>query len=501
MKFCKECGHELKENAQFCNECGTPLSKVSSKEPRQPNGQETSPIIHRQQNAPMSKKKKRVLVSVIAIVIILIGAYKIGDMLTSKDRLVNKFQDALVNKDEKAVVKLLSSNDKQLKIDKESVKGFMLYIKKNPDMENEIIKDLKEQSSYIDSMKDNNISIVQKYTNSSPEGLINIEKDGKFLFYNKYKLNIEPLYLSINTNYKDTDLFVDGKKVGRAISSDFEKIYGPFVPGLHDVEAKLKTKFVELSHKDQVSVEDGIKQSVDLTLDGEDVTVYTQLSDDESIPLTGKLFINGKDVDVDPFENPTFGPVLTDGSMTVSVEAEFPWGKMTSNEVSIDGDSVDVDLSNNADFQNSIMETVAQNNQDNLAAYTSGDVTKMTSATDNLKSSLTDAINYAKDVGELFKGQYLGTSFDLDSFRLYNSDEKWIVNVTIKTNMKSDTYYEGDKPELEDNEQISDVRLVYDSTLKKWLVDSDDYSYYFNDENVKELKADTPIEYATAWKK
>lgn len=500
MKFCKECGHELKEAAQFCNECGTPiLSNATRKDLHQPNKQETS--ISKPAKAPMSKKKKSLIISVIAIVILLIGAYKIGAMLTSKDRLVNKFQDALVKKDDKAVIKLLSSNDKQLKINEDSVKGFMSYLKKNPDEVNGIIKNLKEQSSFIDSIKNKKADLINRYMNSMPEGLINLEKDGKILFYDKYKLNIEPLYLSISTNYKNTDIYVDGKKVGRANTADFEKTYGPFVPGLHNVEAKLKTNFVELAYKNQISVEDGNKQSIDLSLNGENVIVNTEFSEEQSIPLSGKLFINGKDVGIDPFETPEFGPVLIDGSMTVAVEAEFPWGKMKSKDVVIDSDSVDVNLSNNEDFQNNIMETVVQNNRDTLAAYTSGDVTKMLSATQELKSSLTDSINYAKEDGELFKGQYIGTTFDLDSFRLYTSDDKWMLDVTMKTNLNSDTYYKDEKPELEDNEQTSDVTLVYDDTSKKWLVYSVNDTYFFNDENVKEIKEDKPLEYATTWNK
>jgi uncharacterized membrane protein YvbJ len=501
MALCKECGSHLSQEARFCKECGTPIREIKQSTNQEDNvtpnvslnsiNQTVNPV-------PMSKTKKRMLAIAGIAAVILFGGYKIGEALTSKDRLIERFETALIEKDEEAVAQLLSSNDPKLKINKTMVKSFMKYLEGNPEEVNGIIQTLKAQSRFMEETKNNNnfAVLTEEYVN---DGLVNLEKDGKILFYDKYELNIEPVYLTIGTNYKGTKLYVNGKEIGQSNKSNYEKTFGPYLPGIYKLEAKLKTDYVELTRTEEIPLVDvGMKEYVSLDLEAEDVTVDLGL--EEGNNTEAKLLINGKDVGVNLLEEHTFGPVLTDGSMKLSVEATLPWGKIKTKEVAIDSDYVEVNLGSDENFQNSIMDLIVKHTREVMAAYTSGDPNKLTTATGDYKQIVQENIDRIKEYGEFYKGKYLGTAFDLDSFNVYFEDGKWKVDVNTRAKYFEDTFFEGEAPELEENEYDNTVTLVYSDSAKSWLVDYIGGTYDFDSENIKEIKEENPQEYVTSWK-
>ena len=350
MRFCKNCGNELKEHAQFCKACGTPV-----------NGQknvEASQSRSLPDKKPMSPKKKGWIIAGVTAAVLLFGAYKIGESLLSKERLINNFEEALIAQDAKAVAELLHSEDKQLEINKDSIKAFMKYYKENPDEIKMTIKSLQDQSKRIDVQQSSDYhDPYLEYDNY--DDMVNLDQEGKFLFYDKYQLKVESVYLKVRTNYKGTELLINNKKVGTTERTDSEKKFGPYVPGIHDIEAKLKTDYVDLVVDESVMAFGGERPSVDLYLDGQNI--YFESSLGEEADLKGKLYINDKDVGLDPFQNNKFGPVLTDGSMKFAVEAELPWGTIKTNEKEIDSDNVEINLGSHDGTQKIIMDTVVQN--------------------------------------------------------------------------------------------------------------------------------------------
>ncbi|WP_462410831.1 zinc ribbon domain-containing protein [Neobacillus sp. Marseille-QA0830] len=523
MIYCRECGKSLNESAQFCPECGTPVNRANTHEnlaaePLQGNtaGQTTVPApnqIHAEQSAsrqaeaaratekqPMPAKTRNLLIASGVVLVLLFGGYKTAETLTSKDRLIDKFESALVEKDGQAVAKLLSSTDKKAEINEKTVKGFMKYYKNNPDEVSGLIETLKNQSKYYDQTKNANTSMLNKLADGLlSDGAVNLEKSGKFLFFDTYKINVDMVYLNLSTNYKDTTLYLDKTKLGKATKPDYEKTYGPYLPGIYNLKAELKTDFTNLVTKKEVTLMGGAdKKEVSLTLDGKDVTVDLGADADTS-SVKGKLFINGKDVGVNPFENPTFGPVLTDGSMKLSVEAETPWGKIKTKEVPIKGQTVHLNLGNDDAFQTQIIDQVLKFQDQYLMAVTSGDTSKLTTATTNGTGSTQDDINSNAEDGIKYKGKHLSTVFDLDSFDVSYQDGVWVVTVDTEEKFNEAYYYEGENAETES--AAHDVRyyLTYDKGSKAWLVDSQDETYSFNDEHVKEKTVEKPVEYTTTY--
>jgi uncharacterized membrane protein YvbJ len=501
MKFCKECGTLLTEGVTFCKECGTP---ISSEFPRQIDEQKVPAPVNSQRTDPpknMSKKTKYSLAASGIALVVLFGGYKTGEALTSKEHLIEKFEYALLENDAKTVAKLLSSNDKKVEFDEKTVKGFMDYFKENPEEMNVLIKSLKGQAKFeeqSEKLKGNEMAELAKEF-LLDEGVVNLEKDGKVLFYDKYELNIDPIYVDLSTNYKDTVLTIDGEKVGTANQPNFKKTYGPFIPGIHKIKADLKTDFVELTKEEEVTLLNaGNKESVSISLDGQNVIVDLGVNGEDVGGVTGKLLINGKDVKVDPFTNPSFGPVLVDGSMKLSVEAELPWGKLKTEEVKINENRISINLANSESVEKATMEQVMKYMNEYYQAITSQDFEKFTTVQEHWKDRLKESFTSYHENGGRYIGTFNSMKFDLNSYRANYFNGMWTVFFDAQGELNESWYSDGNTPELQDVTTSYAFALIYDVNSKKWLIDSVESSFSFDEENIKEIKLEKPIKFTSA---
>jgi uncharacterized membrane protein YvbJ len=489
MGFCKECGNKLKEGALFCKECGTPVdgTKEEIQQIKVPTQKVTPPP-----KKPMSKKTKIWMGLCVAAAVLLFSGYKGGEALTSETRLIKKFETALIESDAEAVAEMLSSNDKKLEITEENVKGLLQLYKGHPDQIRKDIEILEKQAKFLDSDEDMRDSL----DGFSGRGMVNLEQDGKFLFYDKYEIDIEPVYLELGTNYKDTVLLVDEKEVGKADHPNFKATFGPFVPGYHKIEGKLKTDFLELAAEEEVLFDDSgrIEQEF-IELKADEVTV--SLPDDMEGNV--RLLINGKDVGVSLTENSTFGPVLTDGSMKLSVEADLPWGKVITDEVPIEDKTVEVNLINEK-LITEVTETIHQYWTEYNTAFTTLDDSKLTTVTDGRKQVIMEDAKKTKDYKYGVKLQYVSSKFDLDSTRTELHGSDWYVRILTETTFNR---FKGidEEPQLKEFIEQSFVYLKYDPSQKKWLVDFDKSTSGNHLANAKELVPEESKVYTADWTK
>lgn len=501
MSYCKSCGHQLSNDAQFCGECGWKLQNEEGDKQFVPQQQHS---IHEpaKVSKPMNPKTKKWMIIGVILVFILLGTYKLGENLTSRERIIDKLETALIEKDKEKLASILTSTDKKLKIDAKSLDGLFTYLEENPDQTQYIVNELKAQSHYLEIAEEKANNTVQEafVEGEMPEGIFNLKQNGKsFLVYDKYEISVTPVYLTLYTNYQDTSLYVDGKKVANANEPDFEKTVGPFLPGIHKVEAKLKTDFIDLTKNDSVLLWNENKEGADLYLEGENVTLYSNLGEEAS-DIKSKVMINNKEVNVNAFDEPSFGPVLTDGSMSIQVIADLPWGETKTAKLPIEEDSVEFNLGQDESLQQTIMDTLVLNAQEWMKAYTTGDPSKMSTDTKGELEVLTDLIDEKKGSSEAYKGEYLGTTFDLNSFSFYRQGEQWKISVDVREFYNSDYYYsDSEKPELEEDSADWTYYLVYDEQQNKWLVDSNEQSWGIGEENLKEYKEEKPKMYTSSW--
>lgn len=539
MRSCTQCGSQASEYAQFCKECGAPLKQADGGEIARaehiadnsntnrtfeseyefvsltgssslPRAQAesaatathvTTASLHQVGSTTVAVRmsgKQKVLILLVALLLAaLFGGYKAGEYFMSTDRLIGRLEKALDSKDSKAVAVLLSSKDERLVINEKSIAGFMNYLDQNPVKKEEILDTLKEQAAvkeHADTER-NDEKLLQGY---GLNGIINLENSGKTLWYDKYKLTMSAVYIRVETNYAGTVLSVNGQQAAVADTPEFETELGPFVPGLYQVEARFKNEFVSLTHAEEVQLLDPEKSyRTYLELEGEVVTWDTYLFDQAD--LKGRLFINGKKVEVNPFENPEFGPVTMDGSMTLAVEADFPWGTVRSAEVKILERNIDLDFTHQENFKTSIKDTIVKHAKENLDAFASGDADKLTVSTHRYKDVLQNIIDQFKESGYTYKSNYLGTVFDTGSFDLNLRDGVWQMTLITQPLIEAATFVQGEPVALAVQEAYSETGLLYDEAQGIWRVDYIMNTWGFRTKELEEVKEQKPVTFESTW--
>ncbi|MCY8986778.1 zinc ribbon domain-containing protein [Bacillus atrophaeus] len=475
MFFCKECGQKNNEGAKFCKECGTPIGGSSI----QANKETASTAETRQApRKPIPKKTIILWSSIAAACVILFAAYKTGAYLNSKDRLVDKFEQAVNNEDKDQIASLLTPVNDKLKLTKNNVKPFLAYLKDHPDKKDELFSSLRDETAQKE--------------------IVYAEKDGKsLLVFDHYDLKIAPVYFEVTSNYKNTDLYVNKEDAGSVKKADQAQTLGPYIPGEYTVSAKLKNYVVDLVKKEEIQAVGDNSFRVDLSLEADDVTF--SLADDIK-DGKGELLINGKSIHKDPFKSVTYGPLLTDGSMTAAVEAEFPWGKTKTAGVPIDSKEMELTLIPDQDTQETIMNTIVKTTKQYSKALSDGNTAQMTEASASWKAEVKDNVDSMKNTDSYLKDKYLETDFDLDTFALsQKNDGTWQAAVTGKELHQSANYNDYTKPEMSDESPSYEYLLSYDKKQKKWTFEDAESTFDSAGTNIKKIKNDNAETYTSDW--
>src|SRR5690625_5879428 len=101
-----------------------------------------------------------------------------------------------------------------------------------------------------------------------------------------------------------------------------------------------------------------------------------------------EMFVNGKETGWNIAKEDSVGPLLTDGSMNVHFEAEFPWGTVKTNEFPLTERYMDLDLGDSDDLKQEMMDEIVAFNEEFMELYTSGDVSVLDSPDDEFAVSL-----------------------------------------------------------------------------------------------------------------
>ncbi len=300
--------------------------------------------------------------------------------------------------------------------------------------------------------------------------------------FDHYELKVDPVYFRVTSNYKGADLYINSEKTGTVKKADETQIFGPYAPGVYTAEAKLKNDTVDVVKKQEAEAAGSRNVDFDLPLDAEDVT-FTPADSFKS--AKGDLLINGKSVHKDPFTSVTYGPLLTDGSMTAAVEADFPWGKMKTADVPINGTDMELTLIPDQDTQQTIMDTIVKTTKQYTKAMADGNTDQMTEAGSAWKEQTKEVVSGMKSSGTFLKDQYKETSFDLDSFAISQENGRWQVTVTGKE-LHESAYFDGNtKPDMEEAEPSFHYVLSYDTKHKKWVFEKADPASDSSGTNVK----------------
>jgi len=423
--------------------------------------------------------------------------YNIGASLTSRDKIIVKFNEALIAKNSSKLAGYIVSSDVKQKIDIKAIDKLLEYIDKNPSYRNEIKKSLENQASDIGratSLKGNTKillgSINSKVNNS--QDLFTLKKSGKtWIFFDKYVFELKPVYIDVQTDFKDTQIFLEDKLICTADKKDYEKEVGPYLPGLYKIKVILKGEYVNMEKiidVDLVKVENSINKdqklkSVKLSLDEYEVSIDSDFQD-------AKLFVNGKDTKLLVKDAKKFGPVSKDGSVKIYAQKEFPWGIIKSEEIKVGGSSsINLKLTGaNDELKNTLMNTVNVYNKSWVEATQLRDASKLLNVAGKIKGTLIEDMQNAITGKDLYKVSLVKTIFDLDNFKVHQEGNKYYATLTEYQNLNYVKYKESDPIPETKLEKIARIyTLIYDETSKNWSINEGQSCPYSTLKNIKEF--------------
>ncbi len=509
MAFCENCGTKHLEGALFCENCGTKVEINVSYEVASPNNPGYQSTNNQPQNSvlqeyqvqldysqpnyktsqrssgfKLDKKKKIILSIAVGILVMCFVAFKIGEAVTDKDKLIEKFQAALSSNDAKQVASMLKSTDQRIKIDEETVKGLFEYINSSPSYVLDLMRSISDQSQQIDRLDSSKKSEVFAYPNNYG---ITLKKSGKkFIFFDNYVFEVTPVFINLSTNYIDTEIFLNGERICVSDSEQFTKEIGPYFPGEYSIKAVYKGKYSTLERTEQIvgiQSDNSVLQSinVDLSMQGKYVQIDCNFSD-------AKLFVNGQDTgmtvsEMNQSENGGLGPV--NNNVKLYAEKELPWGKIKSDEVNISDDnyvSLSIPLIND-EVKKSIVSTSSKFEKEFIDALISVDSSKVTTATSDLFNDISTRITNITSYNEKFDAKIIKSDFDLGSIRVETEGDGFVAYINSHNyyfgKNKGSTIYNDPSyayPDENYDKKLS-YKLIYDSQGSTWKVMYYDYSY------------------------
>ncbi|SHG02883.1 zinc ribbon domain-containing protein [Ornithinibacillus halophilus] len=447
MNFCKECGNKLEQGKESCENCGTPVTQKAANEGKVKTSQ------------PLTKEKKIKLSIGIGAVAVLIGLFLFISHLTSPERLVNQFTEAVEKEDTKKLAKLLNYRDTDEEISETEIQGFLKYIKEERVAEH-VSTSLDEQLAAIDEggnkLPTNIEEAISFVTSSFTSDLILLEEKDGFLFFDSYQLAVQPVDVYLSTNLVDTTLFMADEEVVTSDSDDFNYQMSSILPGRYTFRA-VNSGVTELELEEEYEVY-GSEEHISLYFDATYVFLDILGNDD----LENRVYINGEETDFNAFSEDPIGPVLADGSMSLYVEVDFPWGTMKSTEEVIESEYVSTNFETNDELLASIETAVQEHLELYLDSWEKNDLSQL----EHVASNLTN--NYSKEFQELHEEtsdyhdkQYTGITLDPTSITVKYLDNQFTLRAKIKDHLSKATYTEESNRNMRGFIEVYDYDFIY----------------------------------------
>ncbi|AXF55251.1 zinc ribbon domain-containing protein [Salicibibacter kimchii] len=417
MKFCKSCGHPLKDEAKVCSQCGEQVQKSTRQMNEQPQRKKPS--------VSLSKKQKLTLLVSAGVFVVAFITYQITTNIFDQHRAVDQFEEALIEGNTEQLAATITSGDPGMEIEQDDLQGLVQYMEGNASFLNEEMTSLRQQAELMDDETEEVVA------NPVDHSLFQLKPEGKNWFiFDAYSFEVPSFYVNITTNEADTVIYLDEEEIAIADEEDFSREVGPFAPGQYTLTAELDHDYVTLEREEELDLiappQDSIQ--VDLTLNGE--YIYLDSNEPEA-----EVYVNGDALDrtVEQLDS-ELGPVVTDGSMTVHAEHEYPWGTVSSEEEEITG-------------TNMFLEIPA--------------------ATDELMDQVMDTVNeyVPENDGDIWNGELESIVYDLDTFSVENIEGQYTAT------FEAVVHYDDDEESFSGGENHQKFSVVYDTEDEDWLMD------------------------------
>lgn len=243
-----------------------------------------------------------------------------GNIKTSRDSVLSRLEKSLKNKDSKELIRLIKINDEKTKLNKKKIEPLIEYYNCDSTRIKELISSL-EKNQEVNSLQlvqtngflrnkhflyltlrsleiESNFENSKVYLNDELMGVtdssgkidlsnlipgtynLKVEKESKYSKLSKEedivissnskeKINLEGMLISVDSNFKDADVYIDGTKSGLKVH-EFKNI-GPFkTDGSIGLSLKIHTPWGELS-SDNVYISKHPQLNINIDLKNEKI--------------------------------------------------------------------------------------------------------------------------------------------------------------------------------------------------------------------------------------
>lgn len=267
-------------------------------------------------------KERKLELSIISVVIFVILIFLFSNFTLSKEKLLKKFELALINGNSNSLAKCVKLEDKD--IASKELKPLIDGYDKNKLRINKIVNEIRRNG------KSENFKLKIK----------------KGFLYDKYYIDINTINVKFTTNISDVNVEFLNKRFNLINEAEFN-----IIPGEYSLSYKYKTKYGDISESKIINLmEDKI---VEVNIDANYITLYSNYDD-------AKVFINNVDTGLISKEIKNYGPLPKDKDIKVFIQREFPWGIIKSEEISVGNNqyiNLNIDMVNDR-LNNMINETV-----------------------------------------------------------------------------------------------------------------------------------------------
>lgn len=339
--------------------------------------------------------KRKILICIILFSFLFLGI-SYGNYRFSKDILLNNLEIALKENKPRKIYKDIFINEES--VSKHDLKPLCSYYFQKDSLVNNVIKDLKN--------------------NGESEFIKLIETDSIF---NKYRLEIKTVDLTLKSNFEKTEFYLNDKKLENNV---VDKI----IPGKYVVKGELETVDGTLIEEKEVFILGSM--NYEISMPAININLTSNFDD-------AKVYIDGKDINKKVSDIKNYGPIPLNKEVSIQLERDFPWGAIKSEKVNIEklpNINIEINMANNTlikeiesslnEFYNSVFE-----------ALNKSDYTLIKNSEDEIKSKI---YNDIKEESLFLKNNYnlADLKIEIENSEFYYESETYKGNIITKLNYK-----------------------------------------------------------------
>ncbi|MGD6803417.1 zinc ribbon domain-containing protein [Rossellomorea aquimaris] len=319
MKFCKNCGNELKPGQGFCTKCGHKQEEVRAANPSAYPAKHHEPQrAHSKKN--MSKEAKFTWAAIGVTLLLLFGGHKFLENHYSPHKVLAGFEETIDKGNLDGARDLIDFTAVNQQVSDKDLKSYLQFLREN---EGDVTKGLNESFSSITQG-----SVSESVFSGNGNELLRVMKDTKkkWGLYEQYKIEAVPFQLTVSANLPDVEVEYRGTKSKLKEALEISNI----LPGEQVIKGSYNGEYSEITQEAGVDFQGASNNMVDVFLEFEGDYVFIYSNEYDST-----LFVNGKSTGEKIGSYYELGPLPVDGSIVLHAEYQGENGVITTAEAKV----------------------------------------------------------------------------------------------------------------------------------------------------------------------